>query len=222
VAEVLQLKPKESSFFQMAKNVTGRRLDIIFVCEGKRDSEVLKGVIGKIFESTKNMAVTDCEGKDAVTEVAKDIAALASVSRTLKTLPIVIDADNYSPVERARAIANSLQARANIDIEMTEVCEDIFELQLQGFSVKVFVKVAGDFSLPYKKHAIDDHVLRLLLLENLVEMEKIKKYDTAKECVDEFIESSSTTVKELILNAQLENVQDAFENLIKYLKTVGI
>ena len=37
--EVLQLKPKENSFFKMSRNVT--KLDVIFICEGKRDSEVL-------------------------------------------------------------------------------------------------------------------------------------------------------------------------------------
>lgn len=221
MVEILQLKPKENAFYNMARNVTGRRLDMIFVCEGKRDSEVLKGVINKVFGIQRGLAVTDCEGKDAISEVTMYIATLAFVSRSLRAVPIVIDADEHTPADRARSISDSLRARIN-DVEMIEVEDDIFEIRSRKFRVKIFVKVVGDFNLPYKKHMIDDHVLRLLVLENLVEKEEIGRCNTAKECVDEFIESNSTTVKELILNAQLENVQKAFENLIKYLETVGI
>jgi len=223
MAEVLRLKPKESSFYQMARNITRRKLDAIFVCEGKRDSEVLKGIMGRIFEDKeRNLAVTDCEGKDAVTEIAKDIAALASVSRTLRAVPIVIDADEHSFAERARSISDSLRAIAGIDLEMTKVDMDIFEPRSQSLRIKVFVKVVGDPNLPYKRHTIDDHIVRLLLLENLVEKEKIEKYDIAKECIDEFIGLKNTAVKELILSSQPENVQKAFENLVKYLKVVGL
>jgi len=220
MVEILQLKPKENAFYKMARNVIGRKLDVIFVCEGKRDSEVLKGLISKI-SIERNLAVTDCEGKDAISEVTMYIATLASVSRTLKAVSIIIDADEYAPVDRARSILNSLRSRIR-DVELIEIDGDIFEIRSQAFKVRIFAKVVGDFDLPYERHMIDDYVLRLLLLERLIKEEEIKKYNSAKEFVNEFIESSGTTIKELILNAQPENVQNAFGNLIKYLKIVGI
>lgn len=107
-------------------------------------------------------------------------------------------------------------------MEVVEIDEDIFELRSQEFKVKVLVKVVGDFDLPYERHMVDDHILRLLMLEGLIDEGKIEDYSTAKECVDEFIESNDVSIKELILNAKPENVQEAFENIVKYLKTVDI
>ncbi|RLI82777.1 hypothetical protein DRP04_03190 [Archaeoglobales archaeon] len=221
MVEILQLKPKENAFYKMARNVIRRKLDAIFVCEGRRDSEVLKGLISKIRIVESNLAVTDCEGKDAISEVTMYIATLASVSRTLKAVSIIIDADEYAPADRARSILNSLRSRIS-DVELIEIDRDIFEIRSQAFKVRIFAKVVGDFGLPYERHMIDDYVLRLLLLEELIEEEETRRYNSAKEFVNEFIESSSTTIKELILNAQPESVQNAFGNLIKYLKIVGI
>jgi len=219
--EILQLKPKENAFYEMARRIRNK-IDIIFVCEGKRDTEVLKGVLSKVFRTTdKNLAVTDCEGKDSVKEIAKDIIALSSVSKHLKTVSIIIDADDNTPVKRAESLSNSIRATTRFtDVEIFEISEDIFELQSQEFRVKVFVKVVGDFDLPYKRHTIDDYILRLLMLEELINEGEIEGYNTAKECINEFIESKKITVKELILNAQRENVKKAFENVIKYLETV--
>lgn len=221
VGEILQLKPKENAFYEMSRSVKGK-LDIVFVCEGKRDAEVLKGVVSKIFGIPKrNLAVTDCEGKDSVKEIAKDIIALSSVSKHLRAVPIIIDADDDTPTKRVESISNSIRATTRFtDVKVVEINKDIFELRSQEFKVKVLVKVMGDFDLPYERHTLDDHILRLLTLEGLVDEGKFKDYNTAKECVDEFIESESTTVKELILNAQPENVRKAFENLVKYLEVV--
>ena len=92
--KILQLKPKENAFYEMSRSVKGK-LDIVFVCEGKRDTEVLKGVVNKVLGTPeKNLAVTDCEGKDPVKEIAKDIIALSSVSKHLRAVPIIIDADD--------------------------------------------------------------------------------------------------------------------------------
>lgn len=217
VTEILQLKPKENSFYKMARDVTGR-LEVIFLCEGKRDSEVLKSVASKVFNPQKGLAVTDCEGKDAITEIAVYIATLATVSRTLRDVPIIIDADKQKPKDRAESICNSLRARVG-GVELVKISGDVFEIR-SGFKVRILVKVVGDLSLPYEKHTIDDHVLRLLMLENLIDEGETKKYDSAKECVDEFIESNNTSVKEIILKAQPENVQKALRNLVKYLETI--
>nr|MDO8062819.1 hypothetical protein [Candidatus Freyrarchaeum guaymaensis] len=145
--EVLQLKPKENSFFKMSRNVT--KLDVIFICEGKRDSEVLKGVIYKCFEGAgRGLAVTDCEGRDAVTEVARYIVALSSVSRTLRAVAIVIDADEYSPVKRVRTIVDSLRS-FGIEVGVTEAGEGAFRFQSENIRVEVFVKVVSDPDLPH-------------------------------------------------------------------------
>ena len=223
MVRLLQLKPKENAFYEMAKSIKGK-LDIIFVCEGKRDAEILKGVLSKVFGTTdKNLAVTDCEGKDSVKEIAKDIIALSSVSKHLKAVPIIIDADDDTPAKRAESLSNSIRTTTRFtDVDIFEISRDIFELRSREFRVKAFVKVIGDFSLPYERHTIDDYVLRLLTLEGLVDERKIEGYNTAKDCINEFIESKGTTVKELILSAQPENVQKAFENIVKYLETVGI
>jgi len=218
MSEILQLKPKEDAFLKVARNITKRKLDIIFVCEGKRDSEVLKGLISKIFGVVgKNLAVTDCEGKDSISEIALDIATLAQLSRTLKRVAILIDADEHDPKARASSLCNSLRAKIG-EIKLIELGTGFFKIELKKFEIEVFLKVAGDLSLHYKKHTIDDYIVRLLILENEIQEEDASRYTTAKECVNEFLETKSTTVKNLILNAQMESVQKAFEDVINYLE----
>ncbi len=215
--KILQLKPKEASFLEMARNLTRRRLDIIFICEGKRDVEVLKGVIEKIFDDLpSNIAVTDCEGKDTISEVTLYTATLAEVSRKLRVISILIDADDKSKLEKANSIVNSLRARVE-NISIKEIEEDIFKIQSR-FNVKILVKVAGDFSLPYEKHTIDDYIVKLLILENEIQDADLKKYYNAKELVNDFLENNNNvSTKDLILQAEEENVQKAFENIIRYL-----
>ena len=217
--KILQLKPKDNAFLKMARDITGR-LDIIFVCEGKRDVEVLKGVIGKIFgELMCNLAVTDCEGKDAISEATLYTATLATVSRRLKVIAILIDADEYKPEHRANSITNSLRARLE-DVHTIKISDDVFEIRSQRLNVKIFVKVVGDLLLPFEKHTIDDYITRLLILENEIEESEITVFRSSKEIVDEFLRHNNVSVKELILNAEEKNVQNAFENIVNYVRLV--
>ena len=135
-------------------------------------------------------------------------------------MAIIIDADEHKPENLARSICGSLKAKTGTsDIKLIKIDKDIFEHR-SVFRVNILVKVVGDYNLPYEKHTIDDYVLRLLMLENIIDGGKIKKYSSGKECVDEFTRLNNTSVRKLILEAQLKNIQEAFENLVKYLKTV--
>ena len=219
---MLQLKPMEESFYKISKHLTREIISNILICEGKRDSEIIKGVIHKISKETKrNLAITDCGGERVIPEITKYIITLGLVSKRLKTFSIIIDADEYTPKDRAMSIANSLRSRTRWNIKMFQVDADIFKLEIQDLKTQVFVKVAGN-NLWYAKHTIDDYIVCLLMFEGEISEEKAKEYKSAKECVNEFIEAKNITVRDIIENAREENVQRAFKNIINYLSIIGV
>ena len=219
---IVQLKPKENSFYELSK-IVKKGIDAIILCEGKRDVNVLKGILLKFFEDLdKVVAIADCESKDSVMDFAKDVVVLSSMSRRLKTIAVVIDADEYTPEKRAESVKNSMQSITGSPVELAEINEsdDMFELKSQKFNTKAFVKIADDFSLPYEKHTIDDLVLQLLFLEGKADKNSMDAFRTAKEFVNEVVECDRISIKELILNSKSENVERSFHNIIDYLKNV--
>ena len=61
------------------------------------------------------------------------------------------------------------------------------------------------------------YIVKLLILENEIQDADLKKYYNAKELVNDFLENNNVSTKDLILQAEEENVQKAFENIIRYL-----
>jgi len=129
VVQIIPLKPKENSFYELSKTVK-KGIDAIILCEGKRDADVLEGILHKFFESLDRVvAIANCESKDSVMDFAKDVVALSSISRRLKTIAVVIDADEYTPKERAEAVKNSMQSITGSPVELIKIDSDIFELK---------------------------------------------------------------------------------------------
>jgi len=105
---MLQLKPMEESFYRISKYLTGETIDRILICEGKRDSEVIKGVIRKIFKETKgNIAITDCGGEKVIPEITKYIVTLSSVSKKPKII-CFIDTDEIVPQNWLKEITDPI------------------------------------------------------------------------------------------------------------------
>jgi len=165
---LLQLKPREESFYEILFKKL-ERLDVVVLCEGRSDVEVAKSVFRKLaseIESTRvSMGFTNVEGRENIPYIAVVVFALSKLYRKLKSIVVVIDADEFSVEERVKSIIDSLRARG---VQVEEFTRDSINPQVYTLStvlnnryLKLIVAVSGDFSLPTRKHVLEDHCVKL-------------------------------------------------------------
>ncbi len=164
----LQLKPAEELFLKIARDLM--RLDALVLCEGARDAELLKLVAG---EPGIRLGITDCGGIREVYEIGRYVAALARLSRRLRSLGVLVNADEYKPVERADGIVRSLREHGIETGDLEPISEDLFRAQVEGRPL--IICVAGRMDLPVDGHCIEDHVLMALISAGELELDDVKR-----------------------------------------------
>jgi hypothetical protein len=164
---ITQLKPWEEAFMKILMDV--KRLDIIVICEGRSDVEVYKSVLRKLasgVERKVSIGFTDAEGLDNIPELATAIATLSKHSRKLKALVIAIDADEYRAEDRASGLVDSLRARGIVveSFEKRGLYDQVYVVNISsnGRRLKALILINGDFTIPAKKHMLEDHCVKLL------------------------------------------------------------
>jgi hypothetical protein len=164
---ITQLKPREEAFMKILMDV--KRLDIIVICEGRSDVEVYKSVLRKLasgVERKVSIGFTDAEGLDNIPELATAIATLSKHSRKLKALVIAIDADEYRAEDRASGLVDSLKARGIVveSFEKRGLYDQVYVVNISsnGRRLKALILINGDFTIPAKKHVLEDHCVKLL------------------------------------------------------------
>ncbi len=164
---ITQLKPREEAFMKILMDV--KRLDIIVICEGRSDVEVYKSVLRKLaseVERKVSIGFTDAEGLDNIPELATAIATLSKHSRKLKALVIAIDADEYRAEDRASGLVDSLRARGIVveSFEKRGLYDQVYVVNISsnGRRLKALILINGDFTIPAKKHMLEDHCVKLL------------------------------------------------------------
>jgi len=92
--QIYQLKPSRDSFKAFVLDAM-KRCDVFVLCEGRSDAEVFKLLIRKLnMKFNKNIAITDCEGRDKLYEIASVLVTLKRLFRKVKSLAVVVDADS--------------------------------------------------------------------------------------------------------------------------------
>jgi hypothetical protein len=162
-----QLKPREEAFTKILLDV--KKLDAIVICEGRSDVEVFKSILQKlstVVERGFSIGFTDAEGLSNIPDMATAIAALSKLSRRLKTLVVAIDADEYTIEERAIGLINGLRARGTVveDVEKSGYHNQVYVADVLSNErrLKVLILVNGDFTIPSRKHVLEDHCVKLL------------------------------------------------------------
>ena len=163
----LQLKPAEQSFIRLARDLT-KKLDALVLCEGPSDAEVLKLVVE---QPERNVGVTDCGGVREVFEVGRYVAVLARLSRRLRGLGVVVNADEYGYEERAIALTNSLKAHGLRVSGPVELSEGLYE----GLAERrrLLICVMGLHDIPVDKHCVEDHLIKALVLGGRLSFDEI-------------------------------------------------
>ncbi|MHA1595411.1 MAG: DUF3226 domain-containing protein [Candidatus Baldrarchaeia archaeon] len=143
---IVQLKPHENAFYALARKIV-KELEVIVLCEGRTDAEVLKAIIKKLELPDINMGVTDCEGVPAIREITSYIATLSQISKKIKVIGVIIDADEYDYEQRARSVMNSLKSSGVPVKELNAVDENLFDIKNGKFPILILVSGIRDLPL---------------------------------------------------------------------------
>jgi hypothetical protein len=87
-------------------------------------------------------------------------------------------------------------------------------MRAEGRVIILMMAVSGDFDLPFKKHGIEDHGVRLLLLRRVVEESELYRYESAKHIIVD-----QSALLKYIDNSDKENVKRAFFTFIPCTQT---
>jgi hypothetical protein len=174
-AVILQLKPHQESFYKVVHDKI-RGLDAIVLCEGATDAEVAKKILQKMEETLPKAAVrqviafTDAGGKENIPLLTNALLALLKLSRKLRTIAVVVDAEESTAERRAKSLIDSLLSRkGDLRLQLAELqrdsaCSQVFtsNIRVNGRNLKLVLVINGDFSLPFTRHTLEDHCLKLV------------------------------------------------------------
>lgn len=82
----------------------------------------------------------------------------------------------------------------------------------------LLIHIAGIEELPFRKHVIEDHVVKLLLEKRALEKLDIEGRAMAKSLLKDL----GKDPVEVIKDSSLENIKKAFQNLIELIKQVAL
>ena len=213
---IRQLKPYKDSFYTFVYSGV-RSFDAFILCEGRTDAEVVKELLKRLgIRGRKSVAVTDCEGIDKLYDVAAAIALLVRVFRKVKVLGVIVDADRLDVKERLSSLINSLSSRGLRASYVDALSSQVFKLSLQDTAVPVYVAVNAVREYEFRKHELEDHILKLLELEGKASKGDIASTATAKE----YLSSKGYDVIEVVRTSAKENVSKALNHIVTLLMHV--
>ncbi len=211
---LVQLKPHHEAFYRFVFDKL-MRLNALILCEGKTEVEVVKKIAEKLGISLQDFSVgvTDCEEIEVVSRMTSAVLALARLSRRLKVMVVIIDAEDMNVKDRIRSFVDGLRARG------TQIGVQVFNpspINDQVYSVKVIVEnrtlamiiaINGVFTLSFQRHKLEDHAVKLLLLSGKMSDEDLERYKDSKEVI------GRNRIVELIEDSNEEHVKCAFNHI---------
>ena len=210
---IVQLKPRSEAFSAFIFRGL-KRLDAIVLCEGKTEVEVYKAVLRRLdIELPGALGVTDCEGLAAVPRIAAATALLAALARKLKTIAVIVDAERWTYRKRFESFLDSLRSVGALEVahEVRTHHAQVYEATITSpRQLKLLVAINGDLGLPYQTHSIEDHLVRLAILEGLIAPHQVSGVLTAKQ----LLEVAAIRSLEMLKDAKPENVERALEHLV--------
>ena len=168
---LVQLKPHQETFYKFVMNKL-RSLDAIVLCEGKMEVKVVKRIIRKLNLEIKGfVGITNCEGISHVPVMTCVVALLARLARKLKVIAVIMDAEEMSIKDRAESMINSLRARKLNVEDLEPINSQVFRtfITINEKKLTLLIAINGDYTLPFEKHKIEDHIVKLMILESKIE-----------------------------------------------------
>jgi len=219
LSNVYQLEPTGDTFYNFIFQKL-KAIDIVIICEGTIDKKVVKKIMS-ISEINTNVKVgiINAGGIDLAYDIATIIASLANIARKLKYIGVLIDAESFTIDERVVSLLNSLRSHGLVIRTPSHVEGQIYKVTIgtaHGRSIDLVIAVSGDFDLPFKTHKLEDHGVRLLLMEGIISKEEVENSRDAKELVSE------ERLLDLLESSQVDNIKLAFRHIYTLLKMLGV
>jgi len=219
LSNVYQLEPTGDTFYNFIFQKL-KAIDVVIICEGVIDKKVVKKIMS-ISEINTNVKVgiINAGGIDLAYDIATIIASLANIARKLKSIGVLIDAENFTIDERVKSLLNSLRAYELV-IHMPLHAEGqtykVIIGTTHGRTMDLVIAVSGDFDLPFEAHKLEDHGVRLLLMEGAISQGQVKNFRDAKELI------SKEELLALLEKSQINNIKLAFRHIYTMLKMLGV
>lgn len=209
--------PEETrTLIQLARGMVGK-LKVMILCEGDEDERDLNALSNKLsIPIPGDIGLTSCGGVDQLQEFARYVAALANVSRTLRRIVLIVDADKSTVEQRIQSLIQSLESH-NMHIENLElVSGSIYRASVRSLSgnLNFLVKIAGEMGLPFERHEREDYAVRLLIINGEITVNKL----TGSLKSSDFLNNCNKNSAKIIQDSPEGNVRQAYENLLNLLQ----
>ena len=186
-----------------------RHLKAVVLCEGYDDERVFKAIAARLgFTPGAPVGVAYAGGIGRLPEFTAAIAALARMMRKARILAVILDSEDLTPQERVAALVRGLHGRGlrTDSPKLVPGCTQLYAFQADG--VKVYAAVSGVHEYgSLEKHKIEDHGLKLRILEGKLDPATLERIRDAKQAI---------TLEEMlsdIMEASPENVRRAYPHI---------
>ena len=180
---LVQLKPHHEAFYRFVFDKL-MRLNALILCEGKTEVEVVKKIAEKLRVSLQDFSVgvTDCEGIEVVPQMTSAVLVLARLSRKLKVMVVIIDAEDMNIEDKIRSFADSLRARGAQVSNLSPIDDQVYSVKVtvEDRTLAMVIAINGVFTLPFQRHKLEDHAVKLLLLSGKMSDEDLERYKDSK------------------------------------------
>mgnify|MGYP000141379286 CR=1 FL=1 len=117
--------------------------------EGKTEVEVVKKIAEKLRYLCKtSVGVTDCGGIEVVPQMTSAILALARLSRRLKVMVVIIDAEDMNIEDRIRSFADGLRARGARVSNPSPIDDQVYSVKItvENRALAMIIAINGVFT----------------------------------------------------------------------------
>jgi hypothetical protein len=182
----------------------------IILCEGIDDIDTIEAVVNKMgIPIIDNVALSECGGDCKLMELSSIVATLATLSRKIETIVLVLDADTYSIPQRTNSLVQSLRAHL-VDVgEPEPVYGSIYKTN--NVRLRFLIKIVGKLDLSLESHEMEDYSIHLLLQRDLIQNSDLANYQKSSD----FLEQNRKKAVEIINESSIEEVKQSFDNIIK-------
>ncbi|MHA1596809.1 MAG: hypothetical protein ACTSWV_04210 [Candidatus Asgardarchaeia archaeon] len=140
------------------------------------------------------------------------MALLANLSRKLKALSVLVNAESMNFIDRINSIVSSLRAKKlwTTNPQPITKCDQVFQLHIKTYfkELPLIIAVSGIKEFEFVKHCIEDHGVKLMLLERSIDSQEVLKHNEAKQIV------RKNELVEIIRNSKRKNTELAFNHVI--------
>ena len=203
-------RDRNEEFIRMARDMVNFEVSVL--CEGTDDINVLTTLIEKMgIQISKNVRLNDCGGTSELQKLASIVATLARLSKRLERIVLIVDADTYTPRERADSLRQSLNSHEVDTKEPVAVSGSIYRAESERLDF--LIKITGKMDISFPRHEMEDYAVHLLIVREEVRESELSEFQKSSDFLEHYGKKADTIIRE----SQEVDVKRTYENVINLL-----